>query len=439
MIIIPSGKGLQRALSLTYFPTSDKSVRDVLCYVKIEQIETEKTAITAFGEGGAWFQRYIQGSGVTGTTFLFRPNRIEDDESVATLLGKREYNESLVAIYQDESELAFSSVQEMNGMEIKREGACNHFPMYDGEVDEETETFGPPQFAQTLLGEVNAEVFNNMVRDAHNFGGDNYRNYSVCYFVLSPNRLQILASNYRRVAQLCRSARADTDSEAVMAFNAVYLRYLVDLGADAGTVKICRDEGEEENDMVTFESDGGRVTLPVYEDRRIYDLVDHQLAVINEERHGEVEEQVGNPLEYVGKRVVRLKESYGRVEVQKTRDLQLRLDSKGSNLEVKKLKDTQRKRPDASQLPIVPDYEDCLDTEWVPLAINYDFFLRSLGVAVSFINRQEELPTDAIALNLYRIWFEQGELYKYFLLMEPLSSPPTERYQLLYMPNPISE
>lgn len=434
MIILPSGKGFQYALSKVYFPQTDQSERSAHSHIKVEQIDTELTAVTAFGEGGAWFERYCQGSGVTGTRFLFRPRRIEDDMNAITLLKKQEYSGSPVAVYQDEAELAFVSVEEMkDGLEIKREGARNHFPLYA--VDEtEDQGFGPPVFAETRLATCEAKAFDNAVRDSHNFGGDKYNAFAVVYFVLSPNKLQVLSSNYRRETMLCRSCNANTESETVIAFNAAYLQFLSDLGEEGSALVIKQDDEE----AVTFQGTNGRVTLPVYQEEGIYKLVDQKLMILDEERRHEVAEVAGTPLQFIGRRVARLKESHQRVEVQQSQDTQLKLESRGTNLVVTKLKDTKRKRPDASQLPVATDYSDCLETEWVPLVVNFTYFLKALSIAITFINRQDDLQTDAYSLDLYCICLPSGKP-QYILLLEPVSSPPAERYQLFYQPIPAED
>jgi hypothetical protein len=432
MIILPTGKILQKALNRIYFPTTDQSERAAHNHILIKQVDTETTALTAFGQGGAWLERYVQGNGISGTKFLFRPKRIEDELNLTNLLKRKEYSNSSVAIVQSEAEVAFVSVKKMEGSEITKEGARNHFPLYEGEEEEE---FGPPRFASTTVATIEASTFDGLVRDSSQFGSARYEEFSPVYFDLSENRIQILSSPELRAALLSRSGTAIVHSPFIFAVNAAYLRFLAGLGEQEDTIAIKYDEG---GDIVTFEGSLGRVSLPIDETSRTYDAVQNSLLIINEERRPQIKEKTGSDLSRTGYRVVRLEEACNRIEVQQSHDQKLLIEATPTALEVKKVKDTRRKHPDRSEISVSEDYLECLDTDWVSLVVNFGIFLGALKVASTFVKRQKEASTDAITIELFELALPNGKK-KYCFLLEPLSSPEQERFQLLYKPVPKDE
>lgn len=438
MILFHSGKTFYQALNRIYFPSNDKSDRYALKHIELRQLESSLTALTSYGQGGAWFRRYVEGVGLTGINVLFRPTRIEDDLNILKLLKKEEYSNSPLAIEQDESSLAIISVIELEGSQIKKEGARNHYPLFDSQgIEEEEEDigFGCPQFNETRIAEIEGKTFDNLIRDSYNFGSDKYDAYNPFYVITELNKLRVLSTCYSRATLLNRDANAIVDVESsVFGFNAAYLYFLLDLGEEGSSVEILYD-GEE---TVTFAGTKAKVTLPLFENETSYRAMSYCLTILDENRHSEVEEITGYPLKKVGQRVVHLSETHRRIEVQQGVDSQLRIDSEGTNLEVTKLRDTKRKKPDKSKIPIITEYASCLETEWVSLVVNYNYFLKCLGVAKNFLSRQEETITDALTLDLHGITLAD-QSKRYTLSLKTVQNNERETFSLLYMTTPTEE
>ena len=426
MIILPNGKELQKAISKVYFPSTDKSERLADAHLKIEQTDSNLTAITGKGEGGAWFERYLPGSGISGSRFLFRPTRIEDGLSIIGLLKKTEYANSFIGLKQDDEELAVISVQEMDGVEVKREGTRNHFPLYySSSGGEEQNGFGPPLFlSEPVVAEVDATHFDNLIKDSQSFGGHKYDSFRPVFIRLTNNEIEVLSSCYLQSILLSRVTPAITNEEIIIGFNAAYLEFLGQLGNQQSSISIAKME-----DNVTFIGSNGRVTLPILSDERSYNLVNQRLLILNEDMRPVIKEKTGNPLETVGHRVVKLGETHNRFEVQTGYDNQLRVDSKDTNLTVRKLKDTLRKNPDQSVIPIVEDYLGCLESNWISIVLSYDHFLSALSVCKTYLNRIDNLSSDAIGL--YQFSLQVEPIIHYFLILEPINQE-NEKFRLLY-------
>lgn len=437
MLLFNSGKEFYKAFNKIYFPSTDKSDRHINTHIKVEQENTNKTVITAYGQGGAWLQRYVEGSGITGIKFLVRPIRIEDGMNLLKILKLEEYSKSYLALEQAGASIALVSVKEMSGSEIKKEGARTHFPLYEEqESGEEAEEFGPPEFNTTCIAEVEAETFNNLIKDAYSYGSDKYDSYSIFYIFTELNQIRVFSSCYLKASLLNRSATANGREEpSSFGFNAAYLSLLIDLGNSGESIDICYGDVEG---LVTFSGSKGRVSLPIYEDEQVYRLLESNLIILDEDRHPEVEEKTGYPLEKIGWRSVKLSEASNLIEVQEGMDRQIKLDTHGSFLTVTKLRDTRLKHPDKSNIPIVSDQAECLESEWKPLSVDISYFLKSLSILKTFINRLEETETDSTNIVLYGITLPD-ETRNYVLVLEPDQKSEKERSQVIYHPIPIEE
>jgi hypothetical protein len=349
------------ALSYLYDPDTTREPGNILRYILLEQVDSERCKLTSYLIGGAWYSRYITGFGVVGTKFLLDgddlKSRLSNDVWKRHGLRLKGTNRNVISV-QCMTDTANPPNLESN--------------TYSGDI----ETFEEPTYDWVKLS---ALTDGWAFRKACNY----INTFSKCKGDTSDRAVWLKDETYDSLSLYCTEFTGKSgisyikgmvprlhpeDVEINLGISARHLPRVSSVFKDDPTVVILVNDLEQPT-QIRFQGDLGGITLPVMESY-IYPAVSKVAPVI----------LASPPLENEATRVFDLKQLYEAIIIQtpkkkaNSEDLLLK-DMDNTRLLITKQADILGRERSFSTYAA----PDGLDDPWQPIVVNYQYLKQALS------------------------------------------------------------